>query len=428
MPYAFATAVAPTSGSASQSIPLALGGEAPKAIIVLATRATALDTITNGACCSAAISDGTTTRLKASMAEDGQLTATADTGLDDDNGTKIVRILSAADETIDGEADLTSLDVDGITINWGNFPGTAVQILVIAFYGARLFAKVGSVNCSTTLNGTATVTAVAFRPVAMVQLGCRGNFLSTGDADSHLGFVAFNSDGTIQGQAGYAARDLDRQATATSSGSDIRDDSVGERITGGTGAAEARFEVTSGTSDGFVVTTRVAGAFAYAVGYLLLGIEGRATVGVVQIGTNSTGNKTVSGILGNPGAVFFIGSALGAKNTYTNTGPCSNWSFGVGIPSIGGANIGWGVSDGQVTSLTRCATSATHCLGVIDDSGGTDWSATFVSSADGQFVVNVDDASPADRFIAYLALEERKDIGWLDAIPGRRWRRCLARR
>lgn len=429
MPWTRASAVAPAGGT-SQSIPLSCGGRVPVAVVVVATRATALDTLTAGAMGSIAISDGTTTRLGSCMAENGQLTALADTGLDYDNGTQIVRILATGDETSDRVATLTSFDVDGITISWTAGSGTQVQLVVFAFYGARMQAKVGAVAANTASDGaTATVSGVAFRPVAMIQLGARGGFTQSGaNTDWHLGFVAFNPDGTIQGQAGYAGRDLDRQATATSSGSDIRDDSIGERITGGTGGPETRYEVTSGTADGFVLTTHQVGVETiqpYALAYLLLYTDGgRANVGVIQLpgGSNSTGDKTVSSnVDGHPGVVFFIATALGAKNSYDNTAPCSNWSFGAGIPGVGSGNIGWGVADAVPASSTQCATSATHCIGVPDDSAGTDWSATFVSAAKGQFVVNVDDASPADRFIAFLSLEDRKELHTAH------WRRLGAR-
>ena len=401
----------------AQAIPLACSGLVPAAVVILVTRATALDTLTPGAMCSVCIFDGTNTRLATSMSEDGQLAASADTGLDYDNATNVIRVLDTASEATDGLASGT-LAADVLNLSWTDLPSTAVQIQVWAFYGPRVQARVGAIAASTTANATVSVTGLPFRPVALIHLGARGGFTQSGaNADMHLGLVAFNPDGTVQGEGGYAMRDFDRLALTTNA-SEIRDDSTGARITGI--AEEERYSVTAGTADGFDLTTGANGGIPYAFGYLALFTEGRAAVGVIQLpGTSqSTGNKTVSGLGFHSGAVFFIGTNLVAKNPATpdNINPCCNWSFGAFIPGVGSSSIGYGCEDAAATSRTNAATSAVTCIGIPDAADGTDWAAVGVSAAYDEFVVNVTVASPLDRYLVYLALEERK------AMRSRRWR------
>lgn len=431
MPYAIATADASTSVT-NQTITINCEGLVPKAVILMATRATALNTITAGAMSSVGWTDGTTTRVAVAMSEDGQLAASADTGRQY-SITKIIRTTATGDETLDGEANFVSLSNNAINISWNDFPSTAVKMVAIAFFGTYMRATTGATAASTTLNGTATVSGLAFRPAAIVHFGAVAGFAGTGAiSDMRFGFVALNTDGTVQGQAGYGMRDADRPATTTQF-STIRSDYAGTRST--TAAEEAGYEVTSGTSDGFVITTRVAGTFAYAFGWIALEWGGRATVGVVKPATSSTGDKTLTGIRGKTDFLMAIGTALISNNVYSGANPCGNFSYGAAILGGSTGSIGYSAEDGAATSQTRSLTTDNSLIGVVVGAAA-DWNATFTAStfesspgaADATATINVGTASPADRYLAFMAFEAPKGMDWIDARSGHRWRRCLARR
>ena len=406
MPVAIATAAAPTSGTlpVAQAIAIDCGGFTPVAVLVLATRASSLATVTDGAMYSAGFTDGTTTRLASAMSEDGQSAATADTGIDYDATSTIVRILNTTSETTDGAADFVSLDVDELNIEWQSLPTDAVQIMVWAFYGEGWQARTGVRGCSDVLNATVSVVGTAFRPAGIISIGARAGFSSSGaNADMHFGFAALNSDGTVQGQGCYGLREGDRPAlTAAFSG--IRNDCIGFMTT--LTAEEARYEITEGTADGFKITTRVASGFAYSVGFIALYPNGRrCTAGAVDLGTATTGEKTIAVGL-HPEAFFLIGSALSSLNAYSGTAPSGNWSFGVATEDAQG-NIGYQAAAVAVTSDTRCVTDDTDIITVISDAGAEDWDASLVSFGPNpdSVVIDITGASSANRHAIFFAIE-----------------------
>lgn len=403
MPYDIVTAAAPTSGTlpVSQVITGSLGGATPKAVLIVATRTTTLGTIVDGAMLSIGATDGTNTRGAATMAEDAVSAATADAGMQVST-SKIVMILDTTSETIDGEADVASLGADQIELSWTSLPTSAVQLAVYFFYGSDLDAAVGAIAGSTSNNTAVSVTGLAFRPIGVIFFGCRNAFTTPAAIGlMQLGFGALTLAGGVAGQGAFSWRQADR-SSPTVGISIVRDDAVSVRLS--TTAEETRLELTAGNADGFDLTTRT-GGIAHVTGYLALNFRGRATAGVANLNTDTTGSKdlTVSGL---PGIAFFVGSILGTMSTVATSPPCGSFSFGAARRSGGDTCASFESEDAAATSDSRCVT-ASKLVRVLDDSGATDWDLNVVSGVADTLTVNVGTASPSDRLAPFLVLEDR---------------------
>lgn len=416
--------VAANTTSGIQNIALSLGGATPKGVLIFAGRGITLGTLADGACISVGMCDGTNQRVAVGFAEDNVATGNADTGRRFDSG-KIVQICVAGTEALDGEAGFSSFSADNVAIDWTDPPTTAIQLIVVAFYGDIVQCYVNSYAGAIVENDPVTITGIPFTPRAAFFASALNGFSAGGSAQNlalSFGAVAFDDDGTIlQGGTGLFAND--RRAVSTSCTNIIRNDSILQRMSAtlGVGNEDVRHEVTARTADGFVVTTRDSAPLAMAGAFFAIYTgKQRAWVGVQAIGTDSTGDKPLS-IGWKPQALFAVGTGIQTVNTIASS-PGQAAHVSVGACRTGSAGqVAFEAEDAVGTSDTRSLAS-TKLIVIPDDAGTINWSAVLTSFDAAGATVNVDDAG-SSCFALFFALEEdRFGRDWLPEIVRRRHR------
>lgn len=435
-------AVAMNTVTGTQDIVGNCGGKTPKGGVIISTRATATNTNTNGASISVSVWDSSgNVRLVSNMSETGALIASYTTGRRHSNST-IVHALTTTSEALDGSATFSSVSANTLTINVTDAPATAVLLTVWMFYGDSLDAFVGEVVGSATADAEVTETGIPFAPTALIAIAAAGGFNAApaSSARHSVGFVAFNDDDTVQGQAGMSMFDRNEPNVSSATGGGFRTDSFVQRIivsVGGTLSEDARYEATGRTSDGFKVTTRgTAGVgTATAIGYLAIRTgKLRAWVGNPSFDLMNTGDKSITstGPGFRPRAVFCLGSRQVTNNVYVEDSQALHYGIGGAVsPSTQASGCYHALDQSAPTSITRCRLSTSlMTIASTVGSGSVDWSASLVSfdSQPAGFTVNVDVASGAERQVGILAFEAGAIPQWFDARAGHRWRRCLARR
>jgi hypothetical protein len=392
------TAAAITGGGPTQAITGALDGQTPKAVIVLAGRCVTLGTQIAGAAFSIGFCDGTN-QFCNSFASDDNVTATsasADTARRFDNG-KLVQLMTTnvTAAAIDGEAALSSVSANTLTLNWTTLPTTAIQVVVIFLYGEDLQAAVGTISIPSVQDTGTTVTGLAFAPNAVLFATALNAYAANGNVQGEIGAMGVaNLVGATITQAALGWTCRDGAASTTTVGSTyFADNRCMARMSataGGTGSLVSSGELTAFTADGFTVTTRD-GASPIVAQYLALNTgRHRTWVGFPLLGTNSTGNKSVTTIGWKPGSLFVCGSIVTVTDTVRDNSEAVHYSMGAA--RIGAeASCQYEYKDAAASTRTRSLTSAKLVV-LPDDAGAIDWSATLVSFDSGGFTVNVDDA------------------------------------
>lgn len=258
----------------SQTVPHDLG-IAPKAIILLTSGATALDTPAAGMRLAQGFTDLTTSRsIAASSAHDASPSQSARR-----YANKLLTILKS-DATVAAECDYTSSNATSFTINWTTADTTAEYITFIVIGHSAVSAKVLEWTL-TTGTGALAVTGVGFAPQLCLHLttGATVAGTSTGMAAA-LGTMDAGGQWGLCVMAAHAAAGAN-QANESHTASDC--------ITLGTsaGAESARVRRTSLDADGFTLNKVVAPSSGVLVATLCL--TGFASV---DVGTFSRATET----------------------------------------------------------------------------------------------------------------------------------------
>jgi hypothetical protein len=404
------TVAAITGGGPTQTITGNLGGQTPKAVIIYATRCVTVGTIIDGGMLSVGMTDGTNQFVNSWVAEDGVANnANYHTNRRFDSA-KLVQICDTAGAgVLDGEASFSSFGANTVTISWNDLPSTAVQLVVVFFYGSALSAAVGQITASSTQDLSATVSGLAFAPNALLFATALNAYAAGGTTatDSASIGVAVTQGGTItQSGLGWVNRD-GGGTTATVGSTMLRNDACMARLSvtaGGTGSLVASYDVTSFTNDGFVMFTRVGSSPVVAM-YLALNTDGqRVWVGNPSLTTSSTGDKAITSPGWKPTALFMCGTAINTINTQADDTQATHVSIGVATASSQ-ASASYEVKDAVANSDTRCLVQS-KIVAVPDDVGTIDWSGSITTFDATGFTLNVDDASAADRLVWAFAIEQ----------------------
>jgi hypothetical protein len=372
------------------------------------------------------------------MAENGTAIATVTSGRRHTSAA-IVQELDTASQALTGEAAFSSVAADTLSINITDAFVAGIQLEVWAFYGDTMQCHVGELTASATINTQATETGIPFQPRALIALGAPGGFATSGTNARHaFGVCAFNDDGSVQGQCGMPLFDRATPTIATAEGGGFRTDTMLQRPTVsvlGTLTEESRFRVDNATADGFALTT-LGGSTGIVLGYLAIYTGSlRAWVGNPSLDLTSTGSKSITstGPGFRPRFLVCLGSRQTTNDAYVSDQQAIHYGIGAAVSTSQASASFHCLDSSSPNSATGCISAATLMTIVTAVGGGglvTDWSITLTSfdSAPAGFTVNVGTASGADRQVGLLAFEDGSSPGWWDAIPQRRWRRCLGRR
>jgi hypothetical protein len=265
------------------------------------------------------------------------------------------------------EADFTSLNTDGFTVNWGKIWTSPIRIYFLALGGPALQVAVG-VSQALTVTGLQDVTTVGFQPDALI---CHGGFATSAipvDAVNFAssGFVGFTTGASAQYLSGWRSNtgDLSQNcSTHQKSGSVV----IGANVSGGGTFREAVLD--SFLANGFRLNwTIVNTTAAYYSWIALKGIN--VKVGSFTATPDGSGNQAITG-LGFPPAAVFLQSANKPASSTAQPHFRTSWGASDGTRkwSIWGGDRDHGVTELPSICATRADIDRVFRMGAENNTG-----------------------------------------------------------
>ncbi len=289
-----------------------LGGLTPKAVYLVATRATADGTAADGAGFYQGFTDGTNHVNQSYEDEHGQATSDVQSVTVTASPPVLIIWDGTADSGLDGYAMFDSFISDGIRIDWDDAPSAGWLITAVFFAGTDLEAKVLlPLSLGDTTDGATDISTIGFEPDVVIPLFAR----TDGNFGINLGFVHNDRAGTVTQRAiQYAERNgrATMELFAT-----MRNDCGIMEISSG-GVFDWRGEFGSFDSSGFTVTTRNAGGNNRQMAALALRFGASPVVSskVYTYATpTSTGSNTDSTPNFTPQFVMYLATRAAAAST-----------------------------------------------------------------------------------------------------------------
>lgn len=269
--------------------------------------------------------DGTTTVCRTASDQDAVGTMNTASGL----YTGQVRLVRDGG-TLDAQGAI-SATTDGISIAWSNVPDASRRYTAVLF-GGGVSLKVGTLQMSGTLNGTAVYSSAAFTPQAGLFISSGSDTLNTGDNDAlfSLGAFTYRNATLTQRVLGYKS--------ASGVGTSVIDAYASNAHVHAYPGSGEQAEITAVSSSGFTVTTRNLD-YAAHLGFLLIGGIGDVYLGDTPIPT-ATGSKAWTAPGFRPDLVMMGQSGIEAYGG-SPTGEDAGWTFGVSDGSAARCLAGW---------------------------------------------------------------------------------------
>ncbi len=131
----------------------------------------------------------------------------SDTGRRRSESNMILLLSGGTDPTLEAQAELTSFDADGFTINWTTNDANAYRIHYIAL-GGDITNALASTFTLTDVTGNQAVTGVGFQPDSVMFLWSFTTDVDVSERGSEIG-IGFAESAAAQGGMVYAAKDND---------------------------------------------------------------------------------------------------------------------------------------------------------------------------------------------------------------------------
>lgn len=427
------TGALPTSGSTpiSQDIEVTtgLGSDMnPKAAIFELTGSVTVNTQVAGRRHSIGVTDGTTQRSVGTMAENGQLSAAADSGWRSDNASVLV-LPGLGSEALDGGVDWSAWITGGATVRTLDVFATAVQAKAVYFFGDDVECSVIEVTeDATEITGLGFAPNFAFAMSNPAGASWASNASGAPLLNHAFGYAVKTPAGGVQ-QVCYSEAINDRNAVSTNVAAMLRDDVLMQRIfflaTIPTVDTDT-LSIASWDSDGVTF----AAAAPPGVTLLLIQFKGnRKLYAGIRKFTESAGDVAVTDPGFKPAAYFAIATGLVEKNLLFTSSSTSEdgtaqpgaFSHGVytGTESVAASEE---AQDAVSPSETRSRMGDDAVFHVIDDAGGKLFAGTHVSLDPTGFTVNTSGTwtpGTTDPLVALVCIGS-VDSGWLPEVVRRR--------
>lgn len=369
--------------------------------------------------------DGTTKRSMCLIAESGQAAAASDQGGRYDTSSQVLTCQTNSN-TLEGEAEHSTFAAGKQTITTPDFALTQMLLAFTLIGGADVSVAIVDYTSSGTdgVDGT-PVSGLGFEPNFVMVYG-RGNAAFA--ADTGWNARSFSRGYAVKTAAGaieqFCISDVCANNT-TQNRTVLRSNRCAKRITAG--ADQGGIELTTWGADGATFTDRDANDVTAWVMVFARFSRNHLRCITGTLDTDATGQKNIA--VGFPTKAYaFVATDLSTLDTSSTGADTSKWSHGW-VDEVGAvATVGVQSEDAAATGDSRSVTSSTHIAAVLDDAGGVSWSATPVSKDTTDIVVNVDDASAADRIYGLVAIsEDHAEPAYLHRRPSW-WHQVLRRR
>jgi hypothetical protein len=257
---------------------------------------------------------------------------------------KTDELLSSGKTSVDAplyEADLTSIDATGMTINWSTAPATASDVMVLAIKGGQW--SVGSMTQKTSA-GSQAVTGAGFHPKGVMIMGA-DETTSTQAYDDVNVWLGAMSGGSEEAAAWWASEDNQATSDTDRAASDQRVVTIYDHAQ----ALQADADFESFDSDGFTINWGTADATARQMSWLAVGDTDPLPVfmdtGVFSHG--ATGAKAVTGVGFTPKALILYSPSITSIGVAAHALPC----FGFATSATDEVSISTSSRDAEDTSV-----------------------------------------------------------------------------
>jgi len=323
-------------------------GFKPKALLLFTTRqnSTGSTDIYNFAI---GFSNGSSSRSIGVASDDNVATSNAGRAF----GTQALRILSAGTPTVTAQANVTSFDPDGFTLNWATNDSTASIIHYVALGGEAITNAAVSSFVANTATGNQPVSGLGFKPDFLMFMHA-ANTTETGTATHgyiSYGFTTFSDRGAV------AVASEDARATKDTWRFQKTDRAI-VALTESTGVIDAEADIVSMDPNGFTINWVNAPASADRVYYLALK-GGQYDVGnFVKTTSAAPVTQTIATVEFQPSGLL-LSSFNRASSTSSN--PNNRLSFGATDGTMQSA-IWAGDRDGVGNSITARSTTTSKVI------------------------------------------------------------------
>jgi hypothetical protein len=323
------------------------------------------------------------------------------------SATYSIIILSDGTPTMAAQAEVTSFDSDGFTLNWQTNEARADIIDYIALGGVSLInAKAGSFSLTAT-SGTQDVTGVGFQPDFAMFLWTftpEANDNGASNAEIGLGFAVSST------KRGALVADSEDGRSTTDTWQQQRTDSCILLLDPASGAQDAVVDFNQFLSDGFRLSKSDAPAASTPIFYLALK-GGYYDVGSFNSPT-STGNQDVTSV-GFQSKLVML--ATQGRSASTVIGGTAELAFGAATSSTERGIAWFEDTTGLTGSDNQRETLSTKIIQWRDRTGPDTFtlrgSADFVSFLSNGFRVSWSNVETSGRQIIYVAFGAEQNYG-----------------
>lgn len=316
-------------------------------------------------------------------------------GVIDVRNFKATKILSYSlnGTTTDFEGDLTSLDADGFTINWGTMPASGRLLGYIALGGSDLSAKVGTFNLNT-ITGNQAVTGAGFQPDVVLFYDVIGN-TTDGPATTEFSMLGFG----VSSSSRFVTQIAGTPTTTPSSENSIQLSTKcihREMVAGVSQSAD----FVSLDSDGFTTNITTTNGTAVKIGYLAL--KGVNVFLNTETQKTSTGTKATTGVGFTPSIVLFASRGKAAGTTLTAN---ASQTLGAAVSTSNRIATAGSANDAKSTTEADRRLVSTACITYLTAGTPTVNAEADLSSMDSDgYTLNWTTADATARETIFLAL------------------------
>lgn len=320
-------ATANTGGGTQDITTSKLGGNTPKAVLIIATDTTTDGLATAGMSYSYGAATGTSNQWVSWQNTSDATTSNHRSAIETDNVicNTPPNVTVGAARCAYGQAAFSQFITNGVRLQWDTLkvPASAFYITVVFFAGSDVSAHANSFSLGDTTNGSVTTTAPGFQFDLLYGATTKNGY---NVFNGGYGFAHF--DGSTITQRAYIHHN---RISAQSAWAFVRNDAIaGEIRPDTTGDIDYRAEVTNVSSTGFTIRTTGAGGNNTPFVYLALdfGDTVDSWVGTHSTPT-STGNYSDTGPGFTPQYTLMIPNYVEALNTKADDAKAGSFGFSV---------------------------------------------------------------------------------------------------
>lgn len=311
---------------------------------------------------------------------------------------RVVGVYGGGNTTAALNADLTSLDADGFTLNY-NTVLTGADISYLGLSGTDVLGATAGNFAAATATGTQAVTGVGFQPNLVLFITNLQTASGVSNNNSCFSFGVAQSS-TARWACGVGLQNA--QATMNNRRA-FYDNRCILVPAAGSNAIAHDADFVSMDADGFTIDWQTAPGAAYLVGYIALSVTSVKVGNFTQ--KTSTGSQATTGVGFQPDVLMLASAVHDTANAVVDT---ARFSIGAGLSSSARWAYWTGDEDAAANALADSRYQTNKIITMADEAGGgspTTLAEADLTSLDSDgFTLNWSTADATARNIGYIAM------------------------